>query len=35
LAVLDKWTEALDMGENMDTVYLDFAKAKAFHTSDS
>ena len=27
LAVLDKWTEALDMGNNMDAVYLDFAKA--------
>ena len=27
LAVLDKWTEALDMGNNLDAVYLDFAKA--------
>ena len=27
LGVLDKWTEALDMGNNMDAVYLDFAKA--------
>jgi len=26
LAVLDKWTEALDMGNNMDAVYLNFAK---------
>jgi len=30
LAVLDKWTEALDMGNNMDAVYLDFTKA--FHS---
>ena len=28
LAVLDKWTETLDMGNNVDAVYLDFAKAK-------
>jgi len=27
LAVLDKWTEALDMGNNMDAVYLHFPKA--------
>jgi len=27
LAVLDKWTEPMDMGNNMDAVYLDFAKA--------
>jgi len=27
LAVLDKWTEALDMGNNIDAVYLDFARA--------
>ena len=27
LAVLDKWTEALDNGSNIDSVYLDFAKA--------
>jgi len=27
LAVLDKWTEALDMGNNMGAVYLDFAQA--------
>ena len=26
LAVLDKWTEALDNGSNIDSVYLDFAK---------
>jgi len=27
LAVLDKWTEALGMGNNMDAVYRDFSKA--------
>ena len=27
LAVLDSWTLALDEGENIDTIYLDFAKA--------
>jgi hypothetical protein len=27
LAVLDKWTEALNMGNKMDVVYHDFAKA--------
>ena len=26
LAVMDKWIDALDRGNNMDTVYLDFAK---------
>jgi len=25
LAALDKWTEALDMGNNMDVVYFEFA----------
>jgi len=27
LAVLDKWTEALAIGNNTDAVYLEFAKA--------
>jgi hypothetical protein len=27
LVALDKWTEALDMGNNMDAVYLDFSQA--------
>ena len=27
LAVMDKWTEALDIGNNIDAVYLDFVKA--------
>ena len=27
LAVLDKWTEAIDQGERIDAIYLDFAKA--------
>ena len=27
LAALDRWTEALDKGNNVDAVYLDFAKA--------
>ena len=27
LAVLDRWTEAIDMGLPVDAVYLDFAKA--------
>ena len=27
LAVLDKWTEAIEQGENIDAIYLDFTKA--------
>ena len=27
LEVLDKWTEALEQGDSMDAIYLDFAKA--------
>ena len=27
LAVLDKWTEAIEQGESIDAIYLDFAKA--------
>jgi len=30
LAVLDKWTETLNMGNNINAVYLDFAKAFDF-----
>ena len=31
LAVKEKWTEALGMGNNMDVVYLDFAKLFRFN----
>ena len=27
LAILDKWTEAIEQGENIDAIYFDFAKA--------
>ena len=27
LAVLDAWTEAIEEGKSIDTIYLDFAKA--------